>query len=162
VVIGAAPLDLIVEKVQTIQSMFYRTVEYLKGVEFRVRGAPRPEIQEACRPWIFQAAPGSYQFAVALREPEPPSLFGGEAAPQEVAAHFLRVVSASAAGEDAELSDAVPDGRYRATFLRLVRNLVPNGRVFSKLEIKAVGDEVAATFTPESRVVINQSLRPLT
>lgn len=32
VITGGAPLDLIVEKVQTIQSMFYRTVECIKDL----------------------------------------------------------------------------------------------------------------------------------
>lgn len=161
VVVGAAPLDLIVEKVQTIQAMFYRTVEFLKGVEFRTRGAPRPEIQNACRPWIFQAAPGSYQFSVALREPEQPSLLEDDVNPREVAAHFLKIVRASAAGEGAALEEAVPEPKYRSTFLKLARNLVPNGRVFSKLEIRAVGEEATATFTPDSRVMINETLRPM-
>ena len=32
VVTGGAPLDLIVDKVQTIQSIFYRTIEFMNGV----------------------------------------------------------------------------------------------------------------------------------
>jgi hypothetical protein len=38
VVVGAAPLDLIVEKVQTIQAMFFRTVEMVKGVALNRAG----------------------------------------------------------------------------------------------------------------------------
>ena len=68
VITGGAPLDLIVEKVQTIQSMFYRTVEFIKDMPLRLRGGPIREIQESCRPWLFQAPPGSYQFAVAIQE----------------------------------------------------------------------------------------------
>src|SRR3972149_4408248 len=40
VIRGGAPLDLIVEKVQTVQSLFYRTAEVLKGLPHRGRGAP--------------------------------------------------------------------------------------------------------------------------
>ncbi|MGA2988321.1 MAG: hypothetical protein ABSG32_31510 [Terriglobia bacterium] len=56
VITGGAPLDLIVEKVQTIQAMFYRTVEFIKDMPLRLRGGPPREIQESCRPWLFQAA----------------------------------------------------------------------------------------------------------
>src|SRR5262249_46030363 len=69
VITGAAPLDLVLEKVQTIQSMFYRTIEFVKDMPLRPRGAPIREIQESCRPWLFQAAPGSYQFSVAIQQP---------------------------------------------------------------------------------------------
>ena len=61
VITGGAPLDLVVEKVQTIQAIFYRTIEFIKDMPLRTRGAPIREIQESCRPWLFQAAPGSYQ-----------------------------------------------------------------------------------------------------
>src|SRR5260370_33247705 len=67
VITGGAPLELIVEKVQTIQSMFYRTVEFIQDKPLRRRGGPIREIQELCRPWLFQAAPGSYQFTVAIQ-----------------------------------------------------------------------------------------------
>jgi hypothetical protein len=60
VITGGAPLDLIVEKVQTIQAMFYRTVEFIRDMPLRSRGGPIREIQELCRPWLFQALPGSY------------------------------------------------------------------------------------------------------
>src|SRR5260370_32502841 len=70
VIHGGAPLDLIVEKVQTIQAMFYRTIEFVRDMPLRRHGGPIHEIQESCRPWLFQAAPGSYQFSVAIQEPK--------------------------------------------------------------------------------------------
>jgi len=75
VVTGGAPLDLIVDKVQTIQSMFYRTIEFLNGVSHRRVGRPSKELQEACRPWLFQSAPGSYQFSVAIQKPTQQDFF---------------------------------------------------------------------------------------
>jgi hypothetical protein len=161
VVVGAAPLDLIVEKVQTIQAMFFRTVEMVKGVAFRVRGPARQDIQDAFRPWIFQAAPGSYQFSIALREPEQPDFFGEAIRPEQIAEKFLDVVRATAAGEDVKLTEVVPDARYRTTFLKLARNLSPTstGSSFSQIDIRAVGDERLASFGRESRLLINQTIR---
>ena len=69
IVEGGAPLDLIIDKVKTVQSLFYRTTELMKGLPHRKRGGPVKKIQESCRPWLFQAVPGSYQFAVAVQEP---------------------------------------------------------------------------------------------
>lgn len=54
VVAGGAPMDLVIEKVQTIQSMFYRTIELIKDMPLRSRGASTSDIQESYRPWLFQ------------------------------------------------------------------------------------------------------------
>ena len=60
VVAGGAPLDLIIDKVQIVQSLFYRTAEHLKSLPLRKKGPPSKDIQEGCRPWLFQSVPGSY------------------------------------------------------------------------------------------------------
>jgi hypothetical protein len=90
---GGAPLDLIVEKVETVQALFYRTIEYLKGAPHRHRGGPALEIQEACRPWLFQTPLGSYQFSVAIQEPRQPDFFKERGPhPEQVAEHFMAVL----------------------------------------------------------------------
>lgn len=58
IVPGGAPLDLIVDKVRAVQSILHRTAEFLGGLEHRKRGAPSRNIQDSCRPWLFQAPPG--------------------------------------------------------------------------------------------------------
>src|SRR5260370_31765834 len=50
VITGGAPLDLIVEKVQTIQVMFSRTIEFINDVPLRRSGGLFREFPEACRP----------------------------------------------------------------------------------------------------------------
>ena len=61
VIYGGAPLDLIVRKVEGIQAVLFRTVEMLLDRPFRKRGGPPADIQSMFRPWLFQAAAGSYQ-----------------------------------------------------------------------------------------------------
>ena len=93
VVPGGAPLDLIVDKVKTVQSLFHRTAEFLAGLEHRRRGSPSKAIQESCRPWLFQTQPGSYQFAVAIQEEYQPDMFGpGLPPPRDVADCFLQIL----------------------------------------------------------------------
>ena len=101
IITGGAPLDLIVEKVQTVQALFYRTIEFLKGMPHRKRGAPSAEIQEACRPWLLQAPAGSYQFSVVIQEPRQADFFK-DAGPKadQVAYHFLSILKATS--EDPE------------------------------------------------------------
>lgn len=77
-VTGGAPLDLVLSKVENINSLFFRTVEYLQRLPHRKRGSAPLEVQNVCRPWLFHAAPGSYQFAVAIEDVAQRTLFGPE------------------------------------------------------------------------------------
>lgn len=159
VVTGGAPLDLIVQKVQTIQAMFYRTIEYLNGVSHRRSGPPSKELQEACRPWLFQSAPGSYQFSVAIQKPRQPDFFKEDVEPERIAQHFLDIVQASS-GEDVRALEAlVSDGAYQTTFLKLARNLAPAGDTFERIELRKSGDSLPVGLSLDSRTNINNQLR---
>lgn len=158
---GGAPLDLVVEKVQTVQALFFRTIEFLKGIPHRKRGAPSLEIQAACRPWLLQAPPGSYQFSVAVQEPPQPDFFK-DAAPnaKDVANHFMSILKASSDDPINQLQEIVPSKEYRSTFLKLTRNLSPTGKNFSSVQIRTVDDVNKISLGPETRKEINRALRP--
>ena len=159
VVTGGAPLDLIVDKIQTIQSMFYRTIEFLNGVSHRRVGRPARELQESCRAWLFQSVPGSYQFSVAIQKPTQQDFFSKEIEPERIAQHFLEIVSASSGDDTAELERIVPDENYRSTFLKLARNLAPTGKAFDRIELRASDETRPVALSAESRGNINQQLR---
>lgn len=159
IITGGAPLDLIVNKVQTIQSLFYRTIEFVKGMPHRMHGGPIREVQEACRPWLFQAPPGSYQFSVAIQEPPQRDFFQDTIKPDQIAWHFLEILKATVDDEPQVLEAIVPDKQYRFTFLRLSRNLAPTGRTFAQMEVKAAGESSGVVLMPESRSTINRTLR---
>lgn len=159
VVTGGAPLDLIVDKVQTIQSMFYRTIEFLNGAVHRRAGPPSKELQDSCRPWLFQAAPGSYQFSVAIQKPAQQDFFRQEVVPEQIAQHFLEIVGASSGEDMTELERLVPDESYRTTFLKLARNLAPTGKTFDRIELRASGEARPVGLDVQARTNINQQLR---
>jgi len=159
VVTGGAPLDLIVDKVQTIQSLFYRTIEFLQGVAHRRAGKPARELQEACRPWLFQAAPGSYQFSVAIQKPAQIDLFRSEIEPSRIASYFLDVVGASASEDVHRMEALVPDSTYRNTFLKLTRNLAPTGKTFEQIELRGAGEAKPVSLGIDARMSINKNLR---
>lgn len=159
VVTGGAPLDLIVDKVQTIQSMFYRTIEFLNGAAHRRAGPPSKELQDSCRPWLFQAAPGSYQFSVAIQKPAQQDFFRQEVVPEQIAQHFLEIVGASSGEDMTELERLVPDESYRTTFLKLARNLAPTGKTFDRIELCASGEARPVGLDVQARTNINQQLR---
>ena len=162
IVTGAAPLEFVHRKVNEVRNIFYRTIEMLLNQPFRRRGLPSADIQEQFRPWLLQAPPGSYQFAVRVQKPAQMSLFP-DASPEveEVTQKLLQIVDAAAQETHEELENIVPDPEYRKGFLRLTRNLAPTGKTFNRLEIKSATDLEARSivFLPESRQELNKTLR---
>lgn len=133
---GGAPLDLVVSKVELLQSLLFRTVEYLQHLPHRKRGKASLDVQQICRPWIFQAAPGSYQFAVAIEDVAQGNLFEQVATADEIKGAFVELLHDASEDPNKALAERVPDKEYRGTFLRLIRALAPTGRDFSVMTIR--------------------------
>lgn len=160
IVEGGAPLDLIVEKVQTVQALFYRTVEYLRGLPHRSRGGPSREIVNSCRPWLFQTAPGSYQFAVAVQEPSQRELFNTDSpSPADVTSRFMHILRAGVEAPTTELPNLVTSAEYRTTFLKLTRNLAPTGKTFGRLEVRSATEARPISLLPATRATVAEVIR---
>lgn len=161
-VTGGAPLELIVRKVEEVRNIFYRTAEMLLAMPHRRRGPASAEIQETFRPWLFQAAPGSYQFAVCVQEPPQLELFPkAKVEAEKVAAMFIEIVKASIEDPEGALPVVVPDAEYRKTFLRLTRRLAPTGDDFGRLEVRPSTAPSArpVVLLPAARESIGHTLR---
>jgi hypothetical protein len=162
VIHGGAPLDLIVQKVEGIQSVLFRTVEMLLNRPFRRRGGPPADLQSMFRPWLFQAPAGSYQFAVRMQEPEQGQLFASDRPKVEsITATFFSILRATAGDAEKELVAVVSDAEYRAAFVSLSRNLAPTGRTFESLEISEAGAPAKSPITlrSETRDELNAAIR---
>jgi hypothetical protein len=164
VILGGAPLDLILRKVEGVQAALFRTVEMLLERPFRKRGGPSSEIQSMFRPWLFQAPAGSYQFAVRMQEPAQGELWEA-ARPKvgQVTSTFFKVLRASATDPDTELPTIVPDPDYRGAFLTLSRNLAPTGKSFELLEVRdaSAPTEPVITLGLQTRGELNSAIRKL-
>lgn len=133
---GGAPLELVVAKVELLQSIFFRTVELLQNIPHRKRGRASIDVQKICRPWLFQTAPGSYQFAVAIEDVAQGKLFEQVATAEEIKDAFVALLRDATEDPEAALAERVPDREYRGTFLKLTRALAPTGKDFSVMTIR--------------------------
>jgi hypothetical protein len=160
-VTGGAPLDLIVSKVGDIQSLFFRTVEYLQNLPHRKRGRAPAEVQKVCRPWLFQAAPGSYQFAIAIEDVAQRTLFGPTTpSVEEIKGTFVALLRDTTEDPAKALAQRVPDKEYRGTFLKLTRSLAPTGKDFSVLTVRRSStDPDPIILDADSRKTINEIIR---
>src|SRR5258708_2043039 len=164
VLVGGAPLDLILREVEEVRAVFYRTVELLMNLPLRLRGGPSYEIQQLFRPWLFQAPAHSYQFAVRLESPKQMEL---GIVPQkippvdEVTRKFVEIINSAAFDPEGTLVAVVPDEGYRSAFLKLARNLTPTGETFSELEIYSQVRPEAGSIglRPDVREKINNAIK---
>jgi hypothetical protein len=162
IVAGGAPLDIILSKVQTVQNMFVRTVEYMNRIPLRLRGQASQEIRDYCRPWLFQAPAGSYQFSVAIEAPKQQDLFKSHIAPIEVTDKFLDIVQASASGSDEQLEKVVSDEDYRSTFVKLTRSLAPNGRNYERVRLYSYDNPKEINLSQDARAYAFEYIASLT
>jgi hypothetical protein len=160
VVRGGAPLDLILEKVQTVQSIFIRTTEFLKQIPLRKRGSASKEIQDMCRPWLFQGVPGSYQFIVAIEGPlQLDFLEEQPIAPELIASTFMTILERAVVDPEEALVEVVPDPGYRSTFLKLTRNLAPSGKRFQQMQIRSTDSDKPLLLTSSTRKELADTIK---
>jgi hypothetical protein len=162
IVRGGAPLDLILQKIDQVQALYFRAAELILNRPARRRGPPSSDIQALFRLWLFQTPPGSYQFEVLVQEPPQGELFD-ENRPRvaEVTEKCLQIVQAAVSDSEVALREAVPDKDYRQAFLKLARNLAPTGKTFEKLEVRDASrpESRPVSLVPESRALAKRALR---
>lgn len=164
---GAAPLELILDKVEKIRNIFYRTTEFLLGMNLRRQGVPNQLVKGQCDPWLLQASPGSYQFAVRVRKPQEqltiPGLPDTGLRVEQITNKFFEIIRASTQYPEDKLREIVPEEDYRETFLKLTRELSPpvTGKSFNQMEIKSTSDDEphSIILRPETREAIKNVLK---
>ena len=157
---GAAPADLVLAVVKRTESLIIRVTELLAEVPHRTQGSAERHLVEACRPWMYQAAPGSYRFEMAVEGPMQLDLFATTMPdPDTVTRQSLAILQASATAPNTRLAEVVPNIDYRLTFLKLVRDLSPNGHRYRRLEIQSPMIEPIIALTPDTRSALTETIR---
>lgn len=159
---GGAPLDVVVGKYQKLSSIIYRTAEFMKNLPHRRRGEPSQEIKGSFKPWLFQAAPGSYQFTVSIQETRQLNMFDiTDMDPRQVVGRTFGIIKACVESPSHELLNIVQRDEYRDTFLKLTRDLSPTvkGKDFNRIEIKTASQATPISLTVNTRHLINDAIR---
>jgi hypothetical protein len=163
--VGAAPMDLVGQKIAQIEKLGLRVYEYLMGEPLRQKGPPTAEILRGLDILISQPSSGSFRFgvrfAVATQQLE---LFGQDSQaiePEQVGELLADIVGAARTPETGALVELVPADPYRDAFLKLIRNIVPDGHEISEVEVRHVGTQrpSSTVLTPAVRRDITRHLR---
>jgi hypothetical protein len=161
---GIATLDVVGQKIAQIEKLGVRVFEYVANIPLRRKGPPDPAVDTGLRIMIGQPAAGSFRFGFRFATPEQQlPLFGtsGDVNPEQVGAVFSSVLEAIAEPDDEErLSQTVPAEDYRETFLKLVRNLAPDGQRIGEIELREARENRTVTrLVPSTRTSITRQIR---
>lgn len=159
---GVARLDLVLLKLRQLEHYALRIGEFIAGRPFRVKGPVDDDIARLCTPLVSKPASGSFAFEVRFESPLQLSFFDSQLdiSPERIAGFSVGVIGKVANNMIDELEDDIPDRRYRTTFLKQIRNIIPDGREVGRIEIRQVGieDPVPAILTPSVRATIQRSI----
>jgi len=168
VTFGLAPSDETSKREDGSQALLWRAAEYHAGQPMRPRGAPAPHIQKLAQLYSAVPMPGSYRLRFKVRSPwrqQPLSpevaspedqVVGGEPLVHKV----VSLVQTIAQGSDDELARAVPDPVYRAGFMKLVREMAPDGRRVEQVDIAGGRTRLYSTsLTGQTRERVRRALQ---
>lgn len=161
---GTAPLPLVAQKIDQIQKYATRVYEFVAGMPIRMHGPVDESVREGMELVMSQPAAGSFKFSLRLSVPqEQMALFVESAAvvPERVGDVFFRVLEATVDGDTSQLEQTVPTPAYQDAFMRLVRNLLPDGKDLNEIEVRRQGTDspVAAVLRPVLRGPLDRRIK---
>ncbi len=156
---GAAPAGLVDSTVKRLEALLYRVAEFELNLPYRTRGSAPKRITDEYKPWLLQSSPGSYQFAVTLTEPAQLQLLDrGGPTPSEVVERSLQIVAACVRSPSSALVDMVRDESYRRIFLKLARDLSPNGASYDVLKLQRQDSESVVNLSAATRYSLTSAI----
>lgn len=163
IVEGLAPADRVDTAIHAVLSISRRLAAYRSGLD--LSRAPQPQLTERYRAWISEPAVGSYRIDLYLSGPSQLSFDLDTSMPgpdaSKVIDDTLTVIARAVRHDTAPMSEVVDNEAYRSTILRLVRNVVPDGRDVGEVELRLAGDakEHAVALRPNDRDPVNELIR---
>ena len=161
---GTAPLETALHYINGMTSLVYRVAEWQGQLPFRTRGLPPPEVKELVQARATQPSAGSYRFSIKLVESLQQWLFAEPQRinPKVVSDGIIKAIRSAVLETSEPLSSAIPDPQYRATLVKLVRNVLPNSANLREVEVRTRlegSDDQSVTLNLGARLRIAEYLR---
>lgn len=138
---GGTSVEPLVLRVEKVIALFYRTVERLLGLEYRISGSTKKEIKDTYGLYVNAFAPGSFAVAFQIGAPDPqPSLFGDQQEERKgveadsVIDEVMRCFEILESARPETLKERIPDKTYYQNFVGIAKEIAPDGD-----DIKFVG-----------------------
>jgi len=158
---GKTNAELLMTRVEKVTTLYYRTVERLLKLPYRVKGSVNPEIKEKYGLYISALLPGSFAVAFQVGKPylqislfpdiEPKEPINPEIVIDEVMSCFEILESIN----PDELKERIVDKTYYENFVGLAKQIAPDGD-----KVKLVGFTVKRNGS-EKPVALRKSKKQL-
>lgn len=130
---GMVASDQFIKRVESFQSLIYRTSESDLGIEYRERGDPKQEIEKPLQ--MYMSVPRAASFAVSLKVASQKGQAEFSFAQSSVVVdHLMNRLGMFERAEYEALSKEIPKSEYFDNFVRLASVLAPDGKL-----VKMVG-----------------------
>ena len=161
---GLAPVESVNQKITQIEKLGIRILESLLDKPLRKSGPPDHDVDASMQILMTAPASGSFRFGLLFAtQVEQLAAFDQphRVSPDQVTETFAQVLRAARfPDEEEELARVVPAPDYRDALLKLVRNLVPDGKSLREVELRRVDrDRSVVTLVPATGSAINRYLR---
>ncbi|HEV7744078.1 MAG TPA: hypothetical protein VGO56_03690 [Pyrinomonadaceae bacterium] len=138
---GGTSVEPLILRVEKITALFYRTVERLLGLQYRISGNTKKEIKDTYGLYVNAFAPASFAVAFQIGAPEiQPLLFAdyeqerNRVEPDEVIEEVMKCLEIIESAKPDRLKERIPDLTYYQNFVGIAKEIAPDGD-----EIKLVG-----------------------
>jgi hypothetical protein len=161
---GIAPLDAFMLKLQQFERYIMRVGEWVANKPFRDRGPVSPDVERLCHLQVTAPIAGSFRFSLRIESPLQLELFVDDSTnhitADTIASASYSVLDSVANDSTEQLAQRIENQQYRIAFLKLVRNLVPDGKDLGTMEVQHTTQygRSTATLTRQVRHDIDEYL----
>lgn len=137
---GTAPAEAILSQISGYHSIARRLAESQWGMDFRTAGPPSAKLDSRLSARISQPTSGSYRFRLRFAASQTSLLQAVDErfSTSEIPTKLFDVVRAAASGDIEAVKKLQLSELYRDALLKLVRNVIPDGKVLGSVELVEV------------------------
>ena len=159
---GGTLVEPLLSRVDRVTALFYRTVERLLGVEYRITGSSKKEIKDSYGLYLNAFAPSSFAVSFQIGTPDPQLQLVDhkqrpEVGPDFVVDELMQCLELWENGKSEKLKERIDNEVYYENFIGIAKQIAPDGDDVKTVGFKAVrkGRERPVTLR-KSRVKIRQ------
>jgi hypothetical protein len=140
---GGTLVEPLLTRVDRVTALFYRTVERLLGVEYRITGGSKKEIKDVYGLYLNAFAPSSFAVSFQIGAPDPqlelldhkPKLKIG---PDSVVDELMQCLELWENGKSEKLKERIDNEIYYENFIGIAKQIAPDGDDIKTVGFKAV------------------------
>jgi len=144
---GGTEADYLMVRVDRLSSLFYRTVERLLQLPYRISGGVDKEIKRMYGLFINAFSPASFAVSFQVGTPDPQLVLpwgeeSQEVSPELVVDEMMNCFEIIESDEPLKLKERIVDEEYYGNFVGLAKQIAPDGKNISLVGFTSIRDGV--------------------